>query len=746
MTQKTISNYFTAKTQPREKIEHTAMYKLQKKDIPALEKKIYSIPEEVKSEEYEEIDKINKMMFKLKKYSTMKATKIIDDKLRKFPKLVLREWQRKGLILILDSFLKKKKNSTISDVFFASAFPGSGKTTFGTIVAYILMSLGFIDFVVVISPSKNLSEISWPGEFTTYKMELKYGHGAIKKQIKSTIGASITYGHFSSKDNVEHLKNVIKKTKTLCIIDEVHHCCDENTWGRSIEECFKDATYKLLLSGTPFRTRKSEKIPFAKSILKKENGQDFYEYTYDISYSYAECLKDECSKGVIVHSADGLVSWKEGQVKHEYSFIDELKKPLANKRLKQAGAIGNDDDELWFSHSLIQKAIDQTNLLRLTVPEAQCLVTAQSKEHAEKIRCKFNELGENPRFVSSEIEESDIILKNFANNPLIHENKFIISIKMLSEGTNIPNLTVLLCLGNIVTALFTIQLANRVTRFQKNKGMSPYAHIFIPNDSRYIEVLNDMIKATEDYVTALPNNSIKKNDYLKEVNSNNNMKLSPNTSQMVCEIPMENTNDVSENDSNSDSLYNRSKNIEEIPDQYELLVPIRTIMESCTSTDITTSITYDNLTTLSKAIDLLKYDKTRFKDLDDAYKFVDGNKIIFGIKDQDSATIVKNTNIVLPLMEKRKQEQQKINNYIKKHAKILSQNPVLKELTPGEIICTLYSTGYKRMRKYKYEDFDLEDYDTFLETLKQIVTASNIYPESLLLELKLKSQRKVKKK
>ena len=49
--------------------------------------------------------------------------------------------------------------------------------------------------------------------------------------------------------------------RTLVVLDEIHHAGDAKSWGDAIREAFGDATRRLALTGTPFRSDDSP-IPF----------------------------------------------------------------------------------------------------------------------------------------------------------------------------------------------------------------------------------------------------------------------------------------------------------------------------------------------------------------------------------------------------------------------------------------------------------------------------------------------------
>ena len=53
-----------------------------------------------------------------------------------------------------------------------------------------------------------------------------------------------------------------RRQRTLVILDEIHHAGDGLSWGEATAEAFGDVHRRLSLTGTPFRTKPGERIPF----------------------------------------------------------------------------------------------------------------------------------------------------------------------------------------------------------------------------------------------------------------------------------------------------------------------------------------------------------------------------------------------------------------------------------------------------------------------------------------------------
>ena len=95
--------------------------------------------------------------------------------------------------------------------------------------------------------------------------------------------------------------------QTLVVADEAHHLGEELTWGQGFSEAFAAARRWLLLSGTPFRSDKTS-IP---GVRYSEAGVAIA----DVSYSYAEAVRDGVCRPMVFVPFDGEFSWRTDGVR-----------------------------------------------------------------------------------------------------------------------------------------------------------------------------------------------------------------------------------------------------------------------------------------------------------------------------------------------------------------------------------------------------------------------------------------------
>lgn len=54
----------------------------------------------------------------------------------------------------------------------------------------------------------------------------------------------------------------VQAKRTLVLLDEVHHMGDNRSWGEAVRDACDPAVRRVSLSGTPFRSRVDERIPY----------------------------------------------------------------------------------------------------------------------------------------------------------------------------------------------------------------------------------------------------------------------------------------------------------------------------------------------------------------------------------------------------------------------------------------------------------------------------------------------------
>ncbi len=371
----------------------------------------------------------------------------------------LRKWQHECVELAL------KKYSSGQVHFLVQATPASGKTFMTANLANRLLQDNHIDLVLCFSPSTIVAN-----EFSETLS------GITKCSFKGKIGdkgQSITYQKMAYLD--ESFWSLFDKFRVLTVFDEIHHCSgtnDENSneWGKQIIENIQDkATHTLALSGTPWR---SDAAPISLSKYCSVDGKIKCDYVYGL----ADAIRDNvCRVPKIIALDNDEITLTNSNITKSYCSFGEL---LSASAFPYRELIHNENIII----SLINRADKQLTLLRQNKPNAGGLIVACSVEHAMQIKKIIErELNEIADIVSyKEHNPNEKILKYKQDT-----NKWIVSIGMISEGTNIPRLQVCCHLTHIKTELHYRQILGRILRVTDAENQE--ATLFMPAEKRLVE-------------------------------------------------------------------------------------------------------------------------------------------------------------------------------------------------------------------------------------------------------------------
>jgi hypothetical protein len=255
---------------------------------------------------------------------------------------------------------------------------------------------------------------------------------------------------------------------SYAVLDEIHHAGESRSWGDSVRFAFEHAHRRLCLSGTPFRSDQST-IPFVH--YDGDLARPDYEY------GYGEALQDRLVvRPIYFPRINGHMEWTApGGIDCAATFDDELTRDLANQRLRTALDAGGD----WLP-SVLVRAHAQLMHLRRSHPTAGGLVIAMDQEHARGIAEIMQErLGVMPTVATSEDPAASRKIAAFATS----QAPWIVAVRMISEGVDIPRLRVGVYATNTVTELFFRQAVGRLVRWTGGPGRQA-AYMLIPDDKR----------------------------------------------------------------------------------------------------------------------------------------------------------------------------------------------------------------------------------------------------------------------
>jgi superfamily II DNA or RNA helicase len=252
------------------------------------------------------------------------------------------------------------------------------------------------------------------------------------------------------------------------IFDEIHHAGDDKAWGNAVRVAFDGAARRLSISGTPFRSD-TQAIPFVNYRLD--------EAVSDFEYGYGDALRDGgVVRPVYFPRIDGQMEWTapDGSVLSA-SFQDALARDQAAHRLRTALSLEGD----WLT-DVLKAAHDRLMRIRVDQPDAGGLVIATDQEHARGIaRLLSQRLRTIAEIVTSDDPTASGRIARFATS----STPWLIAVRMVSEGVDIPRLRVGVYASTTGTELFFRQAVGRFVRWQAGRT-SQKAYVFIPDDPR----------------------------------------------------------------------------------------------------------------------------------------------------------------------------------------------------------------------------------------------------------------------
>jgi superfamily II DNA or RNA helicase len=368
--------------------------------------------------------------------------------------VVLRPWQK----VALERFDRRDTPD-----FLAVATPGAGKTTFALTAARRWLAEHPGRRLVVVTPTAHL-KTQWAGAAVRLDLDLEVAWSPAEPLASDMHGIVTTYQQVATA--APQLASIARGG--FVIFDEVHHAAEDRAWGDSLRLGFEHAAQRLSLSGTPFRSD-TNPIPFVRYRLDEAEA--------DFEYGYGDALADgRVVRPVYFPRTDGHMEWSapDGSL-HEATFADALDKTLAAQRLRTALSLEGE----WLP-AVLRRAHHQLVDLRRTQPDAAGLVIAIDREHARGIAGILRDrLGVPAEVVTSDDPTASARIARFATGT----TPWIVAVRMVSEGVDIPRLRVGVLATTTATELFFRQAVGRLVRWTPGARRQP-AFFFIPDDGR----------------------------------------------------------------------------------------------------------------------------------------------------------------------------------------------------------------------------------------------------------------------
>jgi len=373
----------------------------------------------------------------------------------------LRAWQRDAL-----TAHRAAREAGGAQDWLVTATPGAGKTTFALALAAELVAAREVDRIVVICPTDHLRR-QWAAAADPAGIALDPALPNSVGPVRAGLdGYVATYAQVAAKPLLHRRR--VEARRTLVVLDEVHHAGDGLSWGEAVSEACEPARRRLALTGTPFRTKVDERIPFVSYLPDDEGG---LRSTADQTYGYREALADGVVRPVVFAAYTGVSRWRTSAGDVVAASLTE-----AGTKSTEAAAwrTALDPRGQWVPHVIAAMDERITALRAGGMPDAAGIVLAGDQDAARAYAGIVTRItGEAPVLVTSDDPKASAHLADFATG----RQRMAVCVRMISEGVDVPRAACLAWLTSYRTPLFFAQAVGRVVRARR-PGES--ATVFLP--------------------------------------------------------------------------------------------------------------------------------------------------------------------------------------------------------------------------------------------------------------------------
>lgn len=349
--------------------------------------------------------------------------------------------------------------------FLLVATPGSGKTAYALMVAAELLARREIAAVTVVTPTEHLKH-QWARAARPLGIALDPSYRNAQGRVSPDFtGVAVTYAQVAAHPALHRART--SGRRTLVIFDEIHHAGDALSWGEAAREAFEPARRRIGLTGTPFRSD-ANPIPFVTYTQEADGG---WRSRADYVYGYGPALDDGVVRPVIFLAYSGEMRWRT-QAGDEVTGA--LGAPMTPDQLAQAWRTALDPEGEWVPR-VLEAADRRLSEVRRGMPDAAGLVIAGDHASARAYAGLLRRLtGARPVVVLSDDPAATRKIAEFATS----RDRWMVAVRMVSEGVDIPRLAVGVYATSVGTALY---FAQAVGRFARARRRGETASLFLPS-------------------------------------------------------------------------------------------------------------------------------------------------------------------------------------------------------------------------------------------------------------------------
>ncbi len=349
--------------------------------------------------------------------------------------------------------------------FLLVATPGAGKTAFALTIAAELLARREIASITVVTPTEHLKhQWSQAAHAMSIPLDPAYRNAQGRASADFT-GVAVTYAQVAAHPALHRQRTLNRRT--LVIFDEIHHAGDALSWGEAVRTAFEPAKRRLALTGTPFRSD-TNPIPFVTYTTEADGSR---RSSSDYVYGYGPALDDGVVRPVIFLAYSGEMRWR---ARAGDEMTGTLGVPMTPDLLAHAWRTALDPEGDWISR-VLEAADRRLAEVRRAMPDAAGLVIAGDHADARAYAALLRRItGARPVVVLSDDPAASRKIARFTTSG----QRWMVAVRMVSEGVDIPRLAVGVYATSVGTALF---FAQAVGRFVRARQRGETASVFLPS-------------------------------------------------------------------------------------------------------------------------------------------------------------------------------------------------------------------------------------------------------------------------
>ncbi|HTW01625.1 MAG TPA: DEAD/DEAH box helicase [Streptosporangiaceae bacterium] len=371
--------------------------------------------------------------------------------------------------------------------FLLVATPGAGKTAYALTIAAELLARREIASITVVTPTEHLKH-QWAQAAHGFGIRMDSGYKNAQGRVSADYTAvAVTYAQVAAHPALHRQRT--ENRRTLVIFDEIHHAGDALSWGEAVRESFDPARRRMALTGTPFRSD-ANPIPFVTYTQELDGTR---RSSADYVYGYGPALDDGIVRPVIFLAYSGEMRWR---TRAGDEITGTLGTPMTSDQLAQAWRTALDPQGEWVAR-VLDAADRRLTEVRRGMPDAAGLVIASDHEDARAYAALLRRVtGTRPVIVLSDDKAASKKIAAFSAS----EDRWMVAVRMVSEGVDIPRLAVGVFATSVRTALF---FAQAVGRFVRVRQRGETASVFLPSVPVLLGYAAEL-EAERDHVLAMP--------------------------------------------------------------------------------------------------------------------------------------------------------------------------------------------------------------------------------------------------